>query len=154
MSARCHPKKPPKDLDISGNLRLLTELESPLDPTALFCRPGPVELEVGTGKGMFLTSVTLACPDRNFVGIEVSAGYARMAASRLASSSSPQMALSFMVMPCTGTTLLRTIKGIHLTPCLFPPPMVAHGIEKRRILNPEFLEHVGSGSCNSIHLHI
>ena len=33
---RRHPKKPPKDLDLSHHFRLLTEIETPFDPTALF----------------------------------------------------------------------------------------------------------------------
>ena len=54
---RRHPKKPPKDLDLSQNLRILADLESPLDPATLFRESGPVELEVGTGKGMFLSKL-------------------------------------------------------------------------------------------------
>lgn len=150
---RRHPKKPPKDLDISGNLKLLNELESPLDLTKLFCRPGPVELEVGTGKGMFLTSVTSARPDRNFLGIEVSAGYARMAASRLASSNTT----NGLVIHGDAMQLVRhslpneSLSGLHV---YFPDPWWKARHRKRRILNPEFLEHAGrimqSGSC----LHI
>ncbi len=150
---RRHPKKPPKDLDISGNLRLLTELESPLDPTALFCRPGPVELEVGTGKGMFLTSVTLACPDRNFVGIEVSAGYARMAASRLASSNTANGLVihgdaMHLVRHCLPN---KSLSGLHV---YFPDPWWKARHRKRRILNPEFLEHAGRIMQSGSHLHI
>ena len=66
---RRHPKKPPKDLDLSRNLRVLADLESPLDPTTLFCQSGPVELEVGTGKGMFLNSVTSTSPDLSLIHI-------------------------------------------------------------------------------------
>ena len=134
-------------------MRLLTELESPLDPTALFCRPGPVELEVGTGKGMFLTSVTLACPDRNFVGIEVSAGYARMAASRLASSNTA----NGLVIHGDAMHLVRhslpnkSLSGLHV---YFPDPWWKARHRKRRILNPEFLEHAGRIMQSGSHLHI
>ena len=128
---RRHPKKPPKDLDLSRNLRILADLESPLDPTTLFCQSGPVELEVGTGKGMFLTSVTSASPDRNFLGIEVSAGDAM----HLVRHSLPNASLS----------------GVHV---YFPDPWWKARHRKRRILNPEFLEHAGRIMQSGSQLHI
>ena len=150
---RRHPKKPPKDLDLSRNLRILTDLESPLDPATLFCRLGPVELEVGTGKGMFLNSVTSASPDRNFLGIEVSAGYAKMAASRLASSETA----NGVVIHGDAMHLVRhslpnaSLSGVHV---YFPDPWWKARHRKRRILNPEFLEHAGRIMQSGSQLHI
>jgi tRNA (guanine-N7-)-methyltransferase len=56
----------------------------PLDWIALFGNDHPVELEVGSGKGLFLANAARANPGRNFFGVEISRKYARLAAERLA----------------------------------------------------------------------
>ena len=72
------PKKPDPALDLSAHLLALADLPTPLDPATLFPRAAPVELEVGSGKGLFLSSASAARPDRNFLGAEIAGGYARL----------------------------------------------------------------------------
>jgi tRNA (guanine-N7-)-methyltransferase len=55
-----------------------------IDWVALFGNDHPVELEVGPGKGLFLANAARANPGRNFLGVEISRKYARLAAGRLA----------------------------------------------------------------------
>ena len=52
------PKKPDPALDLSAHLLALADLPTPLDPATLFPRAAPVELEVGSGKGLFLSSAS------------------------------------------------------------------------------------------------
>ena len=54
------PRKPDATLDLSSHLLLLESLPDPFDPTGAFPQPGPVELEVGSGKGLFLSSASAA----------------------------------------------------------------------------------------------
>jgi tRNA (guanine-N7-)-methyltransferase len=56
----------------------------PIDWVAMFGNAHPVELEVGSGKGLFLANAAKANPGRNFLGVELSRKYARLAAERLA----------------------------------------------------------------------
>ncbi len=58
--------------------------EGPIDFYALFGRPGPVHMEIGSGKGTFLVSQAAACPEINYLGIEWANKYCRYAADRLA----------------------------------------------------------------------
>ena len=44
----------------------------------------PVELEVGSGKGLFLATAATERPGHNFLGIELARKYARLAAERAA----------------------------------------------------------------------
>jgi tRNA (guanine-N7-)-methyltransferase len=53
-----------------------------LDFELLFGRPGPVEMEVGCGKGTFLVSQAAANPEKNFLGIEWANKYYRYAVDR------------------------------------------------------------------------
>jgi tRNA (guanine-N7-)-methyltransferase len=67
----------PYTLDLAG-------VAGPLRWAEVFGDDRPVELEVGSGKGLFLENAATACPDSNFLGVEVSRKYAARAAERVA----------------------------------------------------------------------
>ena len=52
------PKKPAPGVDLSSHFSMLGDLPECFDPTSLFLNDHPVELEVGSGKGLFLVSFT------------------------------------------------------------------------------------------------
>lgn len=143
------PKKPDPSLDLSAHLRLLATDPSfrspPLDPRTLF--PGatpdvPCEVEIGSGKGLFLSNASAAEPERLFVGVEISHGYARMAAARLARRG----AANALVISGDAGVLVRhllpdaCLQGIHV---YFPDPWWKARHRKRRVLSPTFLAHAG-----------
>src|SRR3954454_5107224 len=72
------------DLDLSFHLKTMDDLPRPWSAQKLFPRELPLELEVGSGKGLFLQSAATANPEHNFLGIEIATKYARFAAARLA----------------------------------------------------------------------
>jgi tRNA (guanine-N7-)-methyltransferase len=59
-------------------------LTPPVSWLEVFGDDHPVELEIGSGKGLFLANAASANPGRNFFGIELARKYARRAAERLA----------------------------------------------------------------------
>lgn len=71
-------------IDLSRHLKALDELPRPISAEALFGRAAPLEIEVGSGKGLFLRNEAAARPDTNFLGIEIANPYARYAAAGLA----------------------------------------------------------------------
>jgi tRNA (guanine-N7-)-methyltransferase len=58
-------------------------LPRPLNFVELFGNANPVELEIGMGKGTFITEQAEAHPDRNYFGIEYARWYWRYASDRL-----------------------------------------------------------------------
>lgn len=64
-------------LDLAGS-------EGPLDWLEVFGNGNPVEIEVGSGKGLFLQNAANAKPGHNFVGVELARKYASKAAERVA----------------------------------------------------------------------
>jgi tRNA (guanine-N7-)-methyltransferase len=58
--------------------------EAPVSWAEVFGNGHPVELEVGSGKGLFLANAAAARPGHNFLGIELARKYARRAAERVA----------------------------------------------------------------------
>jgi tRNA (guanine-N7-)-methyltransferase len=56
----------------------------PVSWVEVFGNDSPVELEVGSGKGLFLSNAAAANPGHNFLGIELARKYARHATERVA----------------------------------------------------------------------
>lgn len=60
------------------------DVPAPIVWSELFGNDRPVELEIGSGKGLFLLNAASAAAGHNFLGVELARKYARMAAERLA----------------------------------------------------------------------
>lgn len=61
----------------------LRDLDGPLDWSKFFGGANPVEVDVGSGRGLFLYNESLAHPERNYLGIEIDYKEGRRAATRL-----------------------------------------------------------------------
>ena len=69
--------------DPSPNIVDFDSLSVPISWPEVFGNDHPVELEIGSGKGLFLANAATANPGHNFFGIEMAKKYARKAAERL-----------------------------------------------------------------------
>lgn len=102
---------------------------------------GPVELEIGSGKGLFLLEAAAQRPQHRFVGIELAAKFAHGAADRLAKRN------------LTNATMLRgdaqkflaqvvpdqSLVAVHV---YFPDPWWRNKHKKRRVLNEQVLQDI------------
>jgi tRNA (guanine-N7-)-methyltransferase len=74
-------------IDVSTHLieppRIHGGPEPPIVWSELFPDDRPLELEIGSGKGLFLLNSAAANPGHNFLGIELSRKYARLSAETL-----------------------------------------------------------------------
>lgn len=128
-------------LDLSRHYREPEQLPRPFDQAALFGRIAPLEVEVGSGKGLFIAGAVQAAPGHNFIGIEVAHKYARFAAARLVRQKSEN---GLMI----GGDALALFREWFLTASLaavhvyFPDPWWKKRHKKRRVLNEEFLKDV------------
>jgi tRNA (guanine-N7-)-methyltransferase len=128
-------------LDLSGNLADAEQLPDDWSPDDLFTSPGPLEIEVGSGKGLFLETVSAEHPERNFLGIEIASKYARFAAARLAR----RQCKNAVVMAGDAQLLFQrrlvagSAQAVHV---YFPDPWWKKRHRKRRVMNKSFLEHV------------
>ena len=126
------------DLDLSWHLREFESLTAPFIATEMFQRDAPLEVEVGCGKGLFMSTASGDLPDRNFVGIEIASKYASFAAARLAKSERDNALLihgdaqKFFhdYLP------LESLDAVHV---YFPDPWWKKRHRKRRIMNEGFL---------------
>jgi len=147
------PRKPDPAVDLSTHLIPLDTVPQPCDPAALFPSPGPVELEVGSGKGLFLATTAAARVETNFLGIEIAFGYARLTAGRLARAALPNA----RIIHGDAQTLLRdhlpdrSLAAIHV---YFPDPWWKARHRKRRVLSATFLAQTGRVLVPRGRLHV
>jgi len=59
------------------------DLDGKIDFIRIFGRPGPVHIEIGSGRGTFLLNQAKELPDDNFLGIEWANKYYRHAVDRI-----------------------------------------------------------------------
>jgi tRNA (guanine-N7-)-methyltransferase len=118
---------------------LLEPPESPklFDWRQVFGNDDPVELEVGFGKGLFLLNACQACPQVNFLGIEILRKYQLYAATRFAKRGLKNVRL----VKADAREFLRdlvppdSIQAIHI---YFPDPWWKKRHLKRRLFTPDF----------------
>jgi len=140
MGRRALPKVDP-ELDLAFHLRTVEGFPTPWGPAELFGRDAPLEIEIGSGKGLFLQNAALNQPERNFLGVEVSCKYARFTAARLAKR---QVANAISVHG-DGLRLFRelvpddSLAAVHV---YFPDPWWKRRHRSRRVLNEAFLADV------------
>lgn len=147
------PRKPAPELDLSAHLLTVDAVPAGETPERLFPKPGPVELEVGSGKGLFLATASASRPDRNFLGVELAFGYARLCAGRLAAAGSTNA----RIVHGDATALVRDrlpdacLAAIHV---YFPDPWWKARHRKRRVLADPFLRACGRVLVAGGRLHI
>ena len=140
MGRRALPKTDPT-LDLTAHLCTVEELARPFRVSEQFGRDLPLEVEVGSGKGLFIQNAALSHPDRCFVGIEVMRKYARYCASRLARH---ELSNALMVQG-DGLRVFRehlcdqTVSAVHV---YFPDPWWKKRHKKRRVMNEPLLADV------------
>jgi tRNA (guanine-N7-)-methyltransferase len=121
-------------LDMAG-------LEEPVSWPAIFGNDHPVELEVGSGKGLFLANAAESKPGHNFLGIELSRKYARRASERVAKKGLPNV----KVLPGDARLFLgrhvppASLEAVHI---YFPDPWWKARHKKRRVFCAHFVADV------------
>jgi tRNA (guanine-N7-)-methyltransferase len=107
-------------------------LTPPIDWPLIFGNDHPVELEIGSGKGLFLANEAQRRPDHNFFGIEMARKYARRAADRVA-----KLALANVrVLPGDARLFMARFAppaSLHAVHVYFPDPWWKARHKKRRV---------------------
>ena len=115
-------------------------LPRPIDWAALFGNANRVEMEIGCGKGTFITNQATSRPEVNFFGIEWARFYWRYTCDRLRRNA---CAGNARCLRADAGTFLRdfvgdnSLKALHI---YFPDPWPKARHHKRRLIQPTFLE--------------
>jgi tRNA (guanine-N7-)-methyltransferase len=117
------------------------KLAKPIDWRETFGNDHPVELEIGMGKGTFITDQAKARPETNFFGIEWARWFWRYASDRLRRNN------------CTNARTVRAEAAFFLTEYVptesisvlhvyFPDPWPKARHHKRRLVQDKFMPQV------------
>ena len=107
----------------------------------LFGRVAPLELEIGSGKGLFISATATAKRDRNFLGVEIAYRYALMSAAKLAKKG----ATNGVMMAADAAKVLREIvplDSLDDAHIYFPDPWWKKAHRKRRIVRPDVVQMI------------
>ncbi|HOM18139.1 MAG TPA: tRNA (guanosine(46)-N7)-methyltransferase TrmB [Thermoguttaceae bacterium] len=139
--ARPRVRKVDPSLDLSRHYYVLADLPRPLDPAALFGRRAPLEVDVGSGKGLFLRQAAVVYPERDFLGIELAVPYAQYAAAQLVKQNIPNAKLVQGDAARLFAEWLPegVLAAVHI---YFPDPWWKKRHKKRRLMRESFLRDV------------
>jgi tRNA (guanine-N7-)-methyltransferase len=131
-------------IDVSGHLidpGRVSDSAATIDWVKLFGDSNPVELEIGSGKGLFLINAAKSRPGVNYLGIELSRKYALHAAAQLARKELRNAKVwcgdARAVM---GRLVLDgSLLGVHV---YFPDPWWKTRHKKRRVFTSELVREI------------
>lgn len=118
--------------DIAVSLPSLTEK---LDLSALFRQPGPVDIEIGSGKGTFLLNQARKHPEINYLGIEYANPFYKFSLDRITRWQMTNVRLLHM----DAKDFLRfcmsdnSVRAYHI---YFPDPWPKRRQKRRRFFQP------------------
>ena len=127
-------------LDLSRHLLSQEDSPAPLDFAPWFVRRAPLEIEIGSGKGLFLETASRQFPAHNFLGIEVVRKYAHFAAARLAKAECENaLVIHGDALRLFSELGAASAVAMHV---YFPDPWWKKRHRKRRVMNEPLLKDV------------
>ena len=130
-------------IELSRHFCLADELPKQVSSGTIFENDAPLQVEVGSGKGLFLLKASEKHPDQNFIGIEIARKYAKYAAKGLAHADrSNAFVVSGDALPVFENQIAdSSIQAVHV---YFPDPWWKKKHKKRRVVNESFIRNVSS----------
>ena len=125
--------------NLSPWFRPLEDLDGPISWSEFFGNESPVEIDVGSGRGLFLVNSAERHPDINYLGIERDFTEARRAAKRLQRRGLPNARiLGGDVRSAFGKLISPgTVSALHV---YFPDPWWKKKHRRRRVFTDEFAD--------------
>lgn len=139
--ARPRVRKLSPSLDLSQHLLTPDQLPRPWNAEGLFGRRAPVEVEAGSGKGLFLHNAAAAHPEIDYLGIEICRPYAEMIAADLVM----ERRANAKMVAGDATVVFREVlpdNALAAVHVYFPDPWWKRRHRKRRLMRESFVHDI------------
>ena len=121
------------------------------DLSKIFGRVAPLHVDLGCGDGSFLSALARSAPEKNFLGIERLSGRVQKACRKAASLDNVRILLAETSYAVRYLLPEASVEAFYL---LFPDPWPKRRHQRRRVLNPDFLESIRRSLERNGLLHI
>lgn len=132
---------------------VLEDVEGVLDPEVIFGNRNPLHLEIGCGKGEFLSQYAALHPDWNFLGFELAEKRIRNTLKKLSPQRHPNVRLIVMKVDAGIAELLCpvSVQSVYIQ---HPDPWPKRRHHKRRLFQPDFLAALATLMEPDAQLHV
>ena len=137
--------------DLRPWFQTLDDIPQTLVWSEFFGNPQPVEVEVGTGRGLFLVNSGVGRPEANFLGLELDYKEARYAAQRMKKRELPNVRIvGGDARVALARMTDRSVSAVHV---YFPDPWWKRRHRRRRIFDAHFVGEAARilGSGGQLH---
>jgi tRNA (guanine-N7-)-methyltransferase len=140
-ASQYQPEAQARDQASTPSLALRAGIEQATVANRLPSGSRPLEIEIGSGKGLFLFNESAARPDTDFLGVEISKKYCRFAAFRLAQAGRTNARM----IRGDGIALLRerllphSVAAVHI---YFPDPWWKARHRRRRVVQDDTIPSI------------
>lgn len=137
--SRLHKLNPA--IDLSKHLLTLEQLPRPWNAEAVFGRQAPLEVEAGSGKGLFLRTAAAQHPELNYLGIEISHPYAQLIAANLVHDgrTNARIVAGDATQVFSEVFPDNALAAVHV---YFPDPWWKRRHRKRRLMRESFVHDI------------
>lgn len=119
------------------NMKTSVEQKDYIDYKKVFGNDNPVELEIGCGKGRFITELAKRRPDINFIAIEMLSNVIVDGVEKAKKDNLKNIKFMILRAECLPSYIPeKSISKIYIN---FPTPLPQKGYEKQRLTNRKFL---------------
>ncbi len=133
------PKLDPS-IDLSRHLYTVQQLPEQIGSQSIFSNDLPLELEIGSGKGLYIQKAAKQRPTHNLIGVEIAQMYAAYSAAQL---SKQHIGNAVMVAGDAQQLYARiandSLFAVHI---YFPDPWWKKKHKKRRVINESSVEQI------------
>jgi tRNA (guanine-N7-)-methyltransferase len=128
-------------IDLSKHLLALEQLPRPWNAESVFGRQAPLEVEAGSGKGLFLRTAAAQHPEINYLGIEISRPYSQFIAANLVhdGQTNARIVAGDATQVFSEVFPENALAAVHV---YFPDPWWKRRHRKRRLMRESFVHDI------------
>lgn len=132
---------------------VLEDIEAALDPQAVFANANPLYIEIGSGKGEFISQYSIQHPDWNFLGFEGREKRIRNILKKISPAQHTNVRIVRLMVDANIASVLppESVRGVFIQ---HPDPWPKRRHYKRRLFQQDFLDALAKVMLLEAQVHV